>query len=109
MYITKSDTKEKELIAQISIDPNDNKSVIFSWTDFSNAASDIVLSFNGHSDKTKIIFQMNVTIEYNEKKVSFIKDAYKTKNSSVSIEWDNANGSKINYGWSKSIAKPNFL
>jgi hypothetical protein len=96
-YILNRSTNEKQLIDTISLAPNSQNSIIYSNT--SNSTEVII-------DKLKINFGVQVSIDNNPNLVSFIKNAYTTPNSSLLIEWET--GSKVNYGWSKSIAKDSF-
>ncbi len=108
-YLKNTDTKQKELLATFRLSPNDSKSIDFEVDDGTQGKKSQLLSFTGSNNKSRIIFQVDVDVDDNQAKVSFIREAYRKSGSSLQVEWDNTSGKAMFYGWSKTIGKPNFF
>jgi hypothetical protein len=99
MYIENSTTREKKLIDTVRVSPNNQSTVNFELKSDNGVLVDL-------DNKVKFNFSASVSIQGDEPLVSFIKNSYSGTSSNLSIEWET--GSKINYGWNKTIAKTSF-
>jgi hypothetical protein len=109
----KNGSKEQVVLGHIRISPNSPGNLIFKHYDDKNGSktgggSDQIISFAGQQNKTLIKFEVNFNID-DATKGKFILDAWNATGgngspSMIKIEWQDANGSGMNAGFSHLYA-----